>query len=54
MNLDLPFVVPEPSALDDYLAEIDRALDALFLDAVSGELARLRVERLEPADDAAA
>jgi hypothetical protein len=54
VNLDLPFVAPEPTVLDEYLAEIDRALDALFMEAVSGELDRLRVERLEPADDAAA
>lgn len=54
MNLDLPFVAPDASALDEYLAEIDRKLDTLFLDAVSDELDRLRVERLEAADDAAA
>ncbi len=54
MNLHLPFGETEPSALDEYLAEIDRNLDVLFLEAVGGELQRLRIERLDAADDAAA
>lgn len=54
MNLELPFGEIEPSALDECLAEMDRNLDALFLDAVGGELERLRIERLGAADDEAA
>ncbi len=52
MNLDLPFDQLPPSELDDYLARIDRELDALFLDEVESTLALLRAER--PAADAAA
>jgi hypothetical protein len=47
VNLELPFVVElEPSPLDEYLAAIDRELDALFLDEVDGA-ERLRAERLD-------
>ncbi len=56
-NLDLPFAGTDPSgssALDAYLSEIDRSLDALFMEAVGGELERLRLEHLEQGDDAAA
>jgi hypothetical protein len=45
VNLDLPFVDTEPAVLDAYLDDIDRELDALFLEAVGGELERLRLER---------
>ena len=55
MNLELPFVTDnEPSPLDEYLAEIDRELDALFLDEVDGVLEQLRAERSDAADGAAA
>ncbi len=54
VNLDLPFDETDPAVVDELLAEIDRTLDALFLDAVGGELERLRLERLEGRDDAAA
>ena len=54
MNLDLPFVETDPSVLDAYLAEIDCALDALFMEAVGGELERLRLEQLHAEDEAAA
>ncbi len=54
MNLDLPFAETDPAALDAYLEDIDRQLDALFVDAVRGELERIRLERLEGDDDAAA
>jgi hypothetical protein len=53
VNLELPFDETEPAVLDGHLAEIDRELDALFLDAVQGELERLRREREAPQDDAA-
>lgn len=52
MNLDLPFPEADPAAsaaLDDCLAEIDRTLDSLFLEAVAGELERLRLEHVDPA-----
>jgi hypothetical protein len=55
--LELPFVEADSShssALDAYVSEIDRALDALFMEAVGGELERLRLARLEQADDAVA
>lgn len=55
MNLDLPFVEPERSPLDEYLAAMDRELDALFLEEVNGVLTQVRTERAAtPADDAAA
>lgn len=54
MNLDLPFDETDSEALDACLAEIDRELDELFMKAVGGELERLRLERLEAQDDAAA
>jgi hypothetical protein len=50
VSLELPFVAdPEPSALDEYLAAIDRELDALFLDEVDGVVQRLLAERLDAA-----
>jgi hypothetical protein len=45
MNLVLPFDELAPSELDAFLAEIDRELDALFLDEVDGTLEVLRGER---------
>lgn len=54
LNLELPFDETEPAALDACLDEIDRELDVLFLEAVGGELERLRLERLQAEDDAAA
>lgn len=54
MNLDLPFMEPERSALDEYLAAVDRELDSLFLDEVNGVLLQLRAERADAADDAVA
>ncbi len=45
LNLDLPFVETDPAVLDAYLEDIDRKLDDLFLDAVRGEVERLRLER---------
>jgi len=45
VNLVLPFDELAPSELDEYLARIDRELDALFLDEVDGIVARLRAER---------
>jgi hypothetical protein len=54
VNLELPFEESEPAVIDAYLAEIDRELDTLFMEAVGGELERLRLERLEAKDDAAA
>lgn len=54
MSLDLPYDELEPAVLDACLAEIDRELDALFMDAVGGELERLRLEREAAQDDAAA
>jgi hypothetical protein len=57
VNLDLPFEEKDPAALDECVAKIDRELDALFLDAIEGEMERLRAERLDPTDkkdDAAA
>lgn len=52
MNLDLPFDQLPPSELDEYLAQIDRELDALFLDDVAETLKVLRAE--PPAEEAAA
>jgi hypothetical protein len=44
VNLELPFdEAPDPE-LDEYLARIDRELDALFLEAVAGALERVPVE----------
>ena len=54
MNLDLPLPVADDTALDDYLAGIDRELDALFLDEVDGVLRRLTAERDVAPDTAAA
>lgn len=45
MTLDLPFPDADGSALDEYLAAIDRELDALFLDEVDGVMQRLRFDR---------
>ena len=53
MNLELPFDETEPTVLDACLDQIDRELDVLFLEAVEGELERLRLERLRAPDDAA-
>ncbi len=59
MNLDLPFPESDPAVLDAYLDQIDRELDTLFMEAVGGEIERLRLERSEqqrrpqPQDDAA-
>ncbi len=54
MNLELPFDEVGPSELDEYLARIDRELDALFLDAVAGALERRRCLEAPPADPVAA
>jgi len=54
VNLELPLAEPEPSPLDEYLAAIDRELDALFLDEVDGVMRRIRFERDAKPDDAAA
>ena len=54
MNLELPLNETDPAAFDACLDEIDRELDALFLDAVAGELERLRLARLEIVEDDAA
>lgn len=51
MNLDLPFADSDPAVLDAHLDEIDRELDALFLEAVGGELERLRLERAADSAD---
>ena len=53
MNTEIPFAERD-DALDAYLAEIDRALDAIFLDEVDGVLQRIRVDREGAADDVAA
>jgi hypothetical protein len=45
INLELPFDQIAPSELDAYLAEIDRELDALFLEEVGGTLELLQGER---------
>ena len=44
MNHLLPFDELAPCELDEYLARIDRELDALFLDEVDGTIERLRAE----------
>lgn len=44
MNLELPFDVPAAPELDEYLARIDRELDALFLEAVAEALERIAAE----------
>ncbi len=54
MNLELPFAESDTSALDEYLAEIDHELDALFLDEVNGVMQRIRTERDVPPDIVAA
>ena len=54
MNLELPFDETDPALFDTYLAEIDRELDTLFLEAVGGEMERLRLQRLEIVEDDAA
>ncbi len=45
MNLELPFSESDSTDLDEYLAEIDRELDALFLDELDGVMQRIRTER---------
>ena len=45
MNHLLPFDELAPCELDEYLARIDRELDALFLDDVAETLQRLWAER---------
>lgn len=45
MNLEFPFAADAASALDEQLAEIDRALDALFLDELEEEVERIRAAR---------
>lgn len=47
MNLELPFMQADTSELDEYLARVDRDLDALFLDDVAGTLEQLRDDRAE-------
>ena len=42
VNLLLPFDEVAPCVLDEYLAHIDRELDALFLDDVQANLEQLR------------
>jgi hypothetical protein len=55
MNLEFPFVTDsEHSALDEYLARIDRELDDLFLDEVDGVVQQLRAERRDDAEGASA
>lgn len=55
MNLEFPFVTDsEPSALDEYLARIDRELDGLFLDEVDGVVQQLRAERRDDAEGSSA
>lgn len=54
MNLELPFAEHDDAALDEFLSEIDRALDALFMEEVGGELERLSAERAAAAGEAAA
>ena len=44
MNLELPFEEVPASELDEYLARIDRELDALFLDEALQSLERARAE----------
>ncbi len=53
MNLELPLAEPESSALDEYLADIDRELDALFLDEIDGVLQRIWADRDAKPDVAA-
>jgi hypothetical protein len=53
VNLDLPFDQLPPSELDDYLARIDRELDALFLDDVQVTVEQLRAEAPAAAEHAA-
>jgi hypothetical protein len=57
VNLELPFL-DAPSAelsaeLDEYLARLDRELDALFLEAIAERMEWIRVEAQPPADCAA-
>jgi len=54
VNLEMFFTGGEPSALDEYLAEIDHALDTLFLEEIEETLDRIRAERLARPDDAPA
>jgi hypothetical protein len=54
VNLELPFVETDATALDEYLARIDEELDAVFLDEVDGVLRRIRAERDVKPDTAAA
>jgi hypothetical protein len=51
VNLPLPFDETDPAALDARLAEIDRELDVLFLEAVERETERLRREREAARDE---
>lgn len=54
MNLELPFAVETSPELDEYLAAVDRALDALFLDDVQETVETLREARTAGAEPAAA
>ncbi len=45
MELELPFAVEGPDDLDALLEEIDRALDASFLEDVREALVRARLAR---------
>ncbi len=54
MNLELPFPDADGSALDEYLARTDEALDALFLDEIAGVLRRIQAEKDAEPEPAAA
>ena len=54
MNLELPFAEMPPSELDALLADIDRELDALFLDEVDAHLEAQGAERTPEAAASAA
>jgi hypothetical protein len=45
VNLDLPFAEVDSAALDERFAEVDKELDALFLEEVAVTLIRLDAER---------
>jgi hypothetical protein len=53
VNLLLPFDELAPCVLDEYLARIDRELDALFLDDVQVTVEQLRAEAPAAAEHAA-
>jgi hypothetical protein len=53
VNLELPFDEAASPELDEYLARIDRELDALFMEAVAGRLERIRVDPPAAAEAAA-